>query len=133
MKLPKSYKRIEKALDVLFAEGVSHYDEGAKAGADRSDAIGLAIAEVMRSPRQILQMTYSALEDMNSHAENMVIDLLGNLYPHPYPLRNWEALAGWLSRRGVAALGDWDDGISDYKKIRINVRVIIEEAADEAD
>lgn len=127
----KSYQRIMAALDVLRDEGLTHIQDEYKKGYPRFRAIGLAIASVDDSGLDFLNLAYSALEEHNYHSQNLVLEWAFKLYNQDFHERDLATLSQMLSRRDVTILYDWDDSKSYYKKRRVNVRVVIEDATDE--
>jgi hypothetical protein len=126
-----SYKNIMKALDMLEAEGVKHIKPEYQKDYPRWQAIGLAIAEVDRSAKNVLHLAYSALEDWNYHSINLVIEWIASLYGQTFHERDLVTLARMINKQGVTIFTEWDSELTAYKTKVVNVRVVIEDAPED--
>ena len=122
-----SYKTIMQALDMLAAEGVKHIKPEYQKDYPRWQAIGLAIAEVDRSAKNVLHLAYSALEDWNYHSINLIIEWIASLCGQTFHERDLVTLARMINKQGVTIFTEWDSELTAYKTKVVNVKVVIED------
>ena len=124
---PTNLQRIEDALKVLYLEGITHIKPEYQKDYPRFQAIGLAIASITNSARDILNMAYCALEDHNYHGINLMIEWIFPLYQMTFHERDLVRLAQMIEKRGVTIFTAYDTAQGEYKTKVVNVKVVIEE------
>ena len=124
---PTNLQRIEDALKVLYEEGITHIKPEYQKDYPRFQAIGLAIASITHSARDILHLAYSALEDHNYHSINLVIEWIFPLYQMTFHERDIVQLARSMNKSGVTIFTEYDTALGEYKTKLVNVRLVIED------
>lgn len=120
-------ERINAALEVLRAEGLTHIKPEYQADFPRWQAIGLGIAGVCPNAKDVLHLAYSCLEDWNHHAVNLVIEWIASLYGQTFHERDLVTLQRMINKNAVTVITQWNDQKADYDTKRVNVRIVIEE------
>jgi hypothetical protein len=124
-------KRIEDALAILYEEGLTHIKPECQKDIPRYQAIGLAIASVTDSAKNILNLAYSALEDHNYHDLCAVIEWAYPLYDQTFYLTDLARLSRKMNKSGVTVNLEWDAKTESHKTKKINVRIVFDDVTDE--
>jgi hypothetical protein len=124
-------KRIEDALAILYEEGLTHIKPECQKDIPRYQAIGLAIASVTDSAKNILNLAYSALEDHNYHDLCAVIEWAYPLYDQTFYTVDLARLSRKMNKSGVTVNLEWDAKTESHKTKKINVRIVFDDVTDE--
>lgn len=126
-------KRIEDALAVLYEEGLTHIKPECQKDYPRYQAVGLAIASVTDSARNILNLAYSALEDHNAHDLCTVIEWTYPLYNQTFHERDLARLSHLMNKNGVTIFTQWMSKEGGYLTKKINVKLVFEDVTETED
>jgi len=123
-------KRIEDALAILYEEGLTHIKPECQKDYPRYQAIGLAIASVTDSAKNVLHLAYSALEDHNYHDLCAVIEWAYPLYDQTFHIGDLARLSHKMNKNGVTINTEWDKETMTYKTKKVNVRIVFEDVTE---
>lgn len=85
--------RVREALQVLYEEGLKHYKPEYRDGANRWDAIGMAISEESDNVLNTAYLAYSHWENWNHHDACAVLDWI---FPRLHDMRPFEPAIDYL-------------------------------------
>lgn len=129
--LQSGYDRINAALQVLYEEGLTHIKPEYQKDYPRYQAIGLAIASVNQSSKDVLNLAYSAMEDFNAHGNNLVLEWAFNLYDSKFHERDLVTLRRAIEKNHMTIFSEWDPAEGGrYKTKVINVRLVFEDVTE---
>ena len=131
--LQSSYDRINAALQVLYEEGLTHIKPEYQKDYPRYQAIGLAIASVNQSSKDVLNLAYSAMEDFNAHGNNLILEWAFSLYGQTFHERDLVTLAQGINKNNVTIFTEWMSQAGGYLTKKVNVRLVIEEVKETND
>ena len=127
-----SNERIEKALKVLYEEGMKSYNDEYKPTINRFQAIGMAISRITRSKADVLRLAYEALEDWNFHSTCAILDWI---CPALHEGMDYEPtlqqIKSMIDRESVTVYGDYDYKSGTRATMRYKVEVVLTKLEDD--
>jgi len=116
----------QQAFDTLAELGGKFYEQEYREEVDKWDKAGRALSALSDYGKNFGTLVYAALEELNQHSRNAVVELLFNLDDKPRMMaRDIPAILATVNRE-VEVLGEWNAEKLEYAARRARVKLVVE-------